>query len=55
MIRDGQNLYHEGRDRDRDAQPPPNARITVERFVMPVSGADRDFNGLHRLDRFGPF
>ena len=41
---------NEGRERDRDAQPSPNARNTVERF-----GTDRDFNGLHRLDRdLGP-
>ena len=47
VIRDGQNLYHEGRDR----QPSPNARNTVGRFGMPGSGADRDFNDPRRLDR----
>ena len=38
MIRDRDPSLHEVRERDRDAQPSPNARNTVGRFGTDVSG-----------------
>ena len=44
---------NEARDRDRDAQPSPNARNTVERFVMPCPVRTGILTIHNVLDRYG--
>ena len=54
VIVTSQKIVSRRTDRDRDVQRSPNARNTVERFVMPVSSADRYIHDSRRLGPLWP-